>query len=172
LDILCFNRLCRNFKLFLKNLPLTVFIFCLVDNYAWLSIWTCFTYKSATKENISVTAYLFWNYSAGFVFAFIAFLIFNPHPSNIFSLSMKAILSTALAGMFNLIGCLLLINLLNDKYNIQVQETIIGIIVNCELIPYFSFLILSCTNGLEGFIGSIIVLIGILMLNFAEKGHI
>lgn len=135
------------------------------------ALWTFFTYKSASTENVNVATYLFWNFCTGFVFAFVSFLMFNTQPSNIFSLSLKGYIYPALAGLFNLIGCFFAYRSFKQTNTTsKLQEIITGIIVNCELIPvfFFSYFILH-ERVFEGFIGSFIVLVGLLVLNYAEK---
>ncbi|MCX6742111.1 MAG: hypothetical protein NTX24_02970 [Candidatus Pacearchaeota archaeon] len=135
------------------------------------TFWTFFTYKSASKEKIDAVTYNFWNVAASFFVAIIVTLIFSPSMfSGVFSLSFKGYLYPAIAGLAVVGGCFFTYKAYKATTNkTKLQEAIIAILSNGELIPllFLSYFILHEWVW-EGFIGTIIVLIGLCVLHFAE----
>lgn len=132
--------------------------------------WTYLTYKSASKERVNTVTYNFWNFFGSFVVGIIAFFIFFPG-SALSSITFKGIIYPVLAGLCIMWACFFAFkSFKGTTTKTKVQEAMVGILTNCELIPlfFFSYFILH-EWVIEGFIGSLMVIVGLVVLNLAES---
>jgi drug/metabolite transporter (DMT)-like permease len=157
---------------FLKQLTIsTSYIIPAIFVMAGFSLWTYFTYKSVTKENINALTYNFWTNLASFVLALIAVLILNYSTfSELKALMPASYIYPVLAGLCISIGTLLTYSAFKTTTTkTKLQEAIVAILANGELIPllFLSYFVLG-EWVFEGFIGAIIVFIGLFLIHYAE----
>ena len=135
------------------------------------SLWTYFTYKAVSEKQTDALTYNFWNLGTSFIVAIFAILIFSPIAfSELFSLSSLGYIYPTLAGICIAGGCFLVFSAFQKTTTkTKLQEAIVAILANGELIPllFLSYFVLG-EWATEGFIGILIVLIGLFSLHYSE----
>ncbi len=135
------------------------------------SLWTYFTYKSVAKEKIEAVTYNFWNNLSSFVLAILAVILLRYSTfSELGSLPLISYVYPALAGLCVAGGTFLTYCAFKTTTTkTKLQEVMVAILANGELIPllFLSYFVLG-EWVTEGFIGVIIVLVGLFTIHYAE----
>jgi len=131
---------------------------------------TYFAYRASQTE-ITGNDYAFWNLSASLFFATVIMIFASPTSfSQILSFNLLGYLYPAVSGICVTFGILFYFAAFQSTTSkSKIQETVVGILLNSELIPvtFLSYFILG-ERVTEGFIGSMILLIGLIILNYSD----
>ena len=134
------------------------------------TFWTYFMYKSVSKEKINAVSYSFWLNLTALTVAILAILFFNISSLSDLTHFSKDYIFPILSGICIAIGTMLIYSSFKTTTTkTKIQEAIVGILANGELIPllFLSYFVLGEWVP-EGFIGVILVLIGLITIHYTE----
>jgi len=135
------------------------------------TLWTYFTYKSVGKEKISAINYSFWTVLGSFVAVLLAGVILKPDAlATLAEFTFSSYQYPIFGGVCVALGAFFTYSAFKaTTTKTRLQEAIVAILANGELIPllFLSYFILGEWVP-EGFIGTIIVLLGLVLIHYAE----